>query len=428
MKKKKIALVGLGYVGLPLAVAYAENGYKVIGYDESATKIEAYCSGADPTGELSQDGLLTMKTIHFTHNEKDLSEADYIIVAVPTPVGTAHVPDLKPLENASSTVGRNMKCGAVVIYESTVYPGVTEDICVPILEKESGMAMGSEFRVGYSPERINPGDKTNTLQKITKIVSGNDPECVEEVAQLYESIISAGVYRAPSIKVAEAAKVIENAQRDVNIAFMNELSIMFHMMKIDTQEVLKAAGTKWNFLNFKPGLVGGHCISVDPYYLTYRSEELGYISQLILSARRINNMMGNYIAHETVKEMLRAGIDVAKSQVLIMGITFKENCPDLRNSKVFDIIDELISYGVTVRLIDPIADPIAVRNEYNLELECEAAVVSKVDTVLIAVAHDRYKSIEKDELLKFYRGTSRVLIDVKGIINDAEGAFRYWRL
>lgn len=428
MLKQKIAIVGLGYVGLPLAEAFTKQGHTVVGFDIDAEKIALYQMGKNSIGKQSE--FLNLNHILFTTDETKLKEMDFIIVAVPTPVELSNVPNLKPLEQASEIIGRNLKKGATVVYESTVYPGVTEEICVPILESISGLKLGDDFNVGYSPERINPGDKVNTLDKITKIVSGNNEKSLNSIAELYSQIIHAGVYRVNSIKVAEAAKVIENAQRDVNIAFMNELSIMFHIMGIDTKEVLNAAGTKWNFINFSPGLVGGHCISVDPYYLTYRSEELGYVSQLILSARRINNMMGNYIAHEAVKEMLRENINVSDAEVLILGVTFKEDCSDLRNSKVFDIIHELTSYGLKVYAADPIADCKEVKSEYGIDL-CEIDSVCKVQTIILAVAHEEYRELNIEKLYKLYKeDMPKVLIDVKGILNERklEKSIRYWRL
>lgn len=342
---ESLALVGLGYVGMPIAVEFAKRGVKVIGYDLNAAKIEIYKSGVDPTHEVG-DEVIKNTTVQFTSDESKLKEAKFHIVAVPTPVNDDHTPDLTPVEGASTILGRNLTKGSVVVFESTVYPGVTEDVCVPILERESGLKCGVDFKIGYSPERINPGDKVHRLNTIKKIVSGMDDETLDTVAKIYEIVVDAGVHRASSIKVAEAAKVIENSQRDINIAFMNELSIIFNKMGIDTKSVLEAAGTKWNFLNFRPGLVGGHCIGIDPYYLTYKAEMLGYHSQIILSGRRINDDMGKYIAENVVKNLIKAEKTVKGAKVAILGFTFKENCPDTRNSKVFDIVKELREYGI----------------------------------------------------------------------------------
>ena len=353
-KKESLSLVGLGYVGMPIAVAFAKK-INVIGFDLNKEKIDLYKSGVDPTREVG-DEAIKATAVQFTANEEDLRKARFHIVAVPTPVYEDHTPDLTPVEGASRILGRNLTKGSVVVFESTVYPGVTEDVCVPILEKESGLKCGVDFKVGYSPERINPGDKVHRLETITKIVSGMDEETLELVAKVYELVVAAGVHRAPCIKVAEAAKVIENSQRDVNIAFMNELSIIFNKMGIDTKSVLEAAGTKWNFLKFTPGLVGGHCIGVDPYYLTYKAEDLGYHSQIILSGRRINDSMGKYVAENCIKTLIKVDKHVKNARVAILGFTFKENCPDTRNSKVFDIVKELREYGIEPVIADPIAD------------------------------------------------------------------------
>ncbi|MEO6422397.1 MAG: nucleotide sugar dehydrogenase [Candidatus Nitrotoga sp.] len=378
-----VAVVGLGYVGLPLAVEFGKK-QRTIGFDLSATKIESYRRHIDPTGELSTENLQAATQLTVSSDPSELSLADYIVIAVPTPVDSAHQPDFSPLVGASETVGKHMKRGAIIIYESTVYPGATEEICIPVLEKNSGMAWKKDFHVGYSPERINPGDKERTLTSIVKIVSGDDTNTLEQVAKLYENIISAGVHRASSIKVAEAAKVIENTQRDLNIALINELAIIFDKLEIDTLQVLQAAGTKWNFLPFRPGLVGGHCIGVDPYYLTHKADMIGYHPQVILAGRRINDGMAKFIAEKTVKEMIQAGLNVKGSKVNILGLTFKENCPDLRNSKVMDIIHELRSYGVDVNIHDPVATCKDALHEYGLELvtwenlPCAEALIAAV--------------------------------------------------
>jgi UDP-N-acetyl-D-galactosamine dehydrogenase len=427
----KIAITGMGYVGLPLAVAFAENGIDIIGFDINQEKINKYKNGEDPTNEIGKDRLAKISNIKYTADEKDLKEADFHIVAVPTPVGKNNVPDLDPVTGASRTVGRNLKEGSIVVYESTVYPGVTEEVCVPILEEESGLVCGEDFKVGYSPERVNPGDKVNTVETIVKVVSGMDEESLEVIAKVYESIIKAGVHRAPSIKVAEASKIIENSQRDVNIAFMNELAMIFDKMDIDTQSVLEAAGTKWNFLNFYPGLVGGHCIGVDPYYLTYRSEELGYISQLILNGRRINDQMSNFVAEKIVKKMIESNVKVNGAKVLVMGLTFKENVPDLRNSKVADLINRLEEYHVNVKVTDPIADPDEAVREHGIELQ-DINDISDADAVVVAVNHDQYNEMELEEFKKFYKDDvdKPVFIDVKSIFDKfaAEKMYNYWRM
>jgi UDP-N-acetyl-D-galactosamine dehydrogenase len=427
----KIAITGMGYVGLPLAVAFAENGIDIIGFDINQDKINKYKNGEDPTNEIGRDRLAKISNIKYTAAENDLKEADFHIVAVPTPVGKNNVPDLDPVTGASRTVGRNLKEGSIVVYESTVYPGVTEEVCVPILEEESKLVCGEDFKVGYSPERVNPGDKVNTVETIVKVVSGMDEESLEVIAKVYERIIKAGVHRAPSIKVAEASKIIENSQRDVNIAFMNELSMIFDKMDIDTQSVLEAAGTKWNFLNFHPGLVGGHCIGVDPYYLTYRSEELGYISQLILNGRRINDQMSNFVAKKIVKKMIESNVKVNGAKVLITGLTFKENVPDLRNSKVTDLINRLEEYHVNVKVTDPIADPEEAVREHGIELQ-DINDIRDVDAVVVAVNHDQYNEMELDEFKKFYKDNidKPVFIDIKSIFDkvEAEKMYNYWRL
>jgi UDP-N-acetyl-D-galactosamine dehydrogenase len=427
----KIAITGMGYVGLPLAVAFAENGIDIIGFDINQKKINKYKKGEDPTNEIGEKRLAKISNIKYTADENDLKDADFHIIAVPTPVGKNNVPDLDPVTGASRTVGRNLKDGSIIVYESTVYPGVTEEVCVPILEKESGLVCGEDFKVGYSPERVNPGDKVNTVETIVKVVSGMDEESLEVIAEVYESIIKAGVHRASSIKVAEASKIIENSQRDVNIAFMNELSMIFDKMDIDTQSVLEAAGTKWNFLNFYPGLVGGHCIGVDPYYLTYRSEELGYISQLILNGRRINDQMSNFVAEKIVKKMIESNVKVNGAKVLVMGLTFKENVPDLRNSKVADLINRLKEYHVNVQVTDPIADPEEAIREHEIELQ-DINDISDADAVVVAVNHAQYNEMELEEFKKFYKDDidRPVFIDIKAIFDrvEAEKMYDYWRM
>jgi len=423
-----IGVVGLGYVGLPLAVEFGKK-FHTIGVDLSEEKVAHYRRHCDPTGEVATEDLRAAVHLTCTTDASQLAACDFIIVAVPTPVDAAHQPDFGPLIGASTSVGRHMKKGAIVVYESTVYPGATEEVCIPLLEKHSGMKWKEDFFVGYSPERINPGDKEHTLTRILKVVSGDTPETLEKVAALYESIITAGVYRASSIKVAEAAKVIENTQRDLNIALMNELALIFHKIGIDTLEVLRAAGTKWNFLPFRPGLVGGHCIGVDPYYLTYKADMLGYHPQVILAGRRINDGMGKYIAEQTVKEMIAAGSQIKGAKVLVLGLTFKENCPDLRNSRVIDVIRELESYGVEVHVHDPIADPREAEHEYGITLKSWEALPT-ADGIVAAVAHRQF--IERP--LADYRAKVNgrgALIDVKGIFDPdaARAAFaRFWRL
>lgn len=429
-KQEKMALVGLGYVGMPIAVAFSKK-VNVIGFDLNSKKIEAYKSGFDPTNEVGDEAIRNC-SVEFTSNEVKLVEAKFFIVAVPTPVNADHTPDLSPVESASRIVGRNLSKGAVVVYESTVYPGVTEDICIPILEKESGLVCGEDFKIGYSPERINPGDKVHRLETIVKVVSGMDEETLDVVAKTYELVVEAGVHRAESIKVAEAAKVIENSQRDINIAFMNELSIIFAKMGIDTKAVLEAAGTKWNFLKFTPGLVGGHCIGVDPYYLTYKAEALGYHSQVILAGRRINDDMGRYVAENVVKNLIKADIPVKNAKVLVMGLTFKENCPDVRNTKVIDIIEELKTYGIESLVCDPQADVEEVKAVYGIDL-CNYSEVDALDAIVLAVAHNEFLNIKQEELLDKFatkEPNRKVLVDVKGILDKraVEDKCAYWRL
>ncbi len=421
-----IAIVGLGYVGLPLAVEFGKQ-FQTIGFDLSADKIAAYSEFRDPTGEVSTDNLRAAAKLECTSDPRRLASADFLIVAVPTPVDAAHQPDFGPLIGASTTVGQHMQRGAVVIYESTVYPGATEEVCIPVLEKHSAMRWQTDFHVGYSPERINPGDKEHTLTKIIKVVSGDDATTLEKVAQLYESVITAGVHRASSIKVAEAAKVIENTQRDLNIALMNELAIIFDKIGISTADVLAAAGTKWNFLKFSPGLVGGHCIGVDPYYLTHKADMLGYHPQVILAGRRINDGMGKFIAEKTVKLMLESGSGIKGAKVNVLGLTFKENCPDLRNSKVPDIITELQSYGIEVTMHDPLADATEAMHEYGLTLTAWKDLPA-ADAVVIAVAHDAYRQRGATEITE-QLSAAGCIIDVKSLFgHSAFGARKVWTL
>ena len=429
--EEKISLVGLGYVGMPIAVAFSKK-VKVVGFDLNAKKIELYKNGIDPTNEVGNEAIKAC-TVDFTADESKLKEAKFHIVAVPTPVNDDHTPDLTPVEGASEIVGRNLQKGSIVVYESTVYPGVTEDVCVPILERESGLKCGVDFKVGYSPERINPGDKVHRLETITKIVSGMDEETLDEVAKVYELVVEAGVHRAESIKVAEAAKVIENSQRDINIAFMNELSIIFNKMGIDTQSVLKAAGTKWNFLKFYPGLVGGHCIGVDPYYLTYKAEEMGYHSQIILSGRRINDDMGKYVAESTVKNLIKADVSIKNAKIAILGFTFKENCPDTRNTKIVDIYNELKEYGITAEIADPAADADEAKRLYGIRF-VDMASIKDCDAVILAVAHEQFKDLSAadfDKMFKAGDNSQKVLVDIKGLLDrkayEAAG-YNYWRL
>ena len=427
-KKTKLSLVGLGYVGMPIAVAFAKK-INVIGYDLNEKKIELYKNGIDPTNEVGNDTIKETK-VEFTSDSSRLREARFHIVAVPTPVNADHTPDLSPVEGASKILGRNLTKGSIVVFESTVYPGVTEDVCVPILEQESGLKCGIDFKIGYSPERINPGDKVHRLETITKIVSGMDEKTLETVAKVYELVVEAGVYKAPNIKVAEAAKVIENSQRDINIAFMNELSIIFNKMGIDTLSVLKAAGTKWNFLNFRPGLVGGHCIGVDPYYLTYKAEMLGYHSQIILSGRQINDDMGKYVAENCVKKLIKANKTVKNARVAILGFTFKENCPDTRNTKVIDIVNELKEYGIVPVISDPVADVAEANRLYGIDL-ISMNNIKNMDAVILAVAHDAFSSFKLADIDKFYSDGTKVLLDIKGIFDRSEyenAGYSYWRL
>ncbi len=427
--QEKIAMTGLGYVGMPIAVAFSKK-VDVIGFDMNEHKINQYKNGIDPTREVGDEAVAAC-SVDFTTDEARLREAKFHIVAVPTPVNADHTPDLTPIEGASRTLGRNLARGSIVVFESTVYPGVTEDVCVPILEAESGLKCGVDFKVGYSPERINPGDKVHRLENIVKIVSGMDEETLEEVAKVYELVVEAGVYRAESIKVAEAAKVIENSQRDINIAFMNELSIIFNKMGIDTRSVLNAAETKWNFLKFSPGLVGGHCIGVDPYYLTHKAELMGYHSQIILSGRRINDDMAKYVAENLVKSLIAADTPVKGARVAVLGFTFKENCPDPRNTKVIDIVKELQEYGIEPVVADPVADVREAYLAYGIEFT-DIKEIRDMDAVILAVAHEEYKSLTQDDFKKLYRTDVRkVLVDVKAILDRGEyeaAGYVYWRL
>ena len=425
---RSVAVVGLGYVGLPIAVAFGKQA-TVIGFDVNTTKVKELQNGIDRTGEVSEQDLKSSQ-VRYTSEPADLKAADFIIVAVPTPINESLQPDLKALRMCSETIGANLSPGAIVVYESTVYPGVTEEICLPILEKKSGLKGGVDFKVGYSPERINPGDKEHTLEKITKVVAAQDAESLEIVAETYGRVVKAGIHRAPSIKVAEAAKVIENTQRDLNIALMNELALIFHRLGIDTKSVLDAAGTKWNFLKFSPGLVGGHCIGVDPYYLTAKAESVGYHPQVILSGRRINNGMGKFVAEHTMKLLAQLGRPVTELKVGVLGLTFKENVPDLRNSKVPDIVNELREYGVQVLVHDPMAEREEAVAEYGIHL-ADWNQMRDLDGIVVAVAHQHYKEMTTTSLLQLLRSnTHGVVVDVKSILIPSEivGSIKYWRL
>jgi len=427
---KRVAVVGMGYVGLPLALAFGRK-VSTVGFDVSPEKISAYGKGYDPTGEMADELFVRAEQLNYTTDATKIANADFIVVAVPTPVDEGHKPDLTPVIRATETVGRNLKKGAIVIFESTVYPGVTEEVCVPILERESGLKCGDDgFKVGYSPERVNPGDKVNTLESIVKVVSGQDADTLEQVACLYELVIEAGVHRAATIKVAEAAKVIENTQRDLNIALINELSIIFDKMDIDTLDVLEAAGSKWNFLPFRPGLVGGHCIGVDPYYLTHKAEILGYHPQVILAGRRINDGMSAYIAQQTIKQMIQAGACIKDSKVVVLGLTFKENCPDLRNSKVADVISELEEFGCIVSVHDPLAESGDAKHEYGISLTEWSDLPDGADAVVIAVGHCDYLDKSIDTLLVSLK-PGGVVVDVKSMLNRgdvANAGYKLWRL
>ena len=423
-----IAVIGLGYVGLPLAVEFGKK-FRTLGFDLHAEKVAAYGRHVDPTGEVSSADLKAATQLTCSTDPKIIAEADFIIVAVPTPVDDAHQPDFTPLVKSSESVGRHIKKGAIVVYESTVYPGATEEVCIPIIEKHSGLKWKQDFFVGYSPERINPGDKEHTLTKILKIVSGDSPATLDKVAALYEKIIVPGVHRASSIKAAEAAKVIENTQRDLNIALMNELSVIFHRIGIDTLEVLKAAGTKWNFLPFRPGLVGGHCIGVDPYYLTHKAEKLGYTPQVILAGRRINDSMGKFVAEQTVKEMIAADLPVKGADVIVLGMTFKENCPDLRNSKVIDVVNELRSFGARVHVHDPIAESSECEHEYGIKLT-PWEQLPRASAIVAAVAHKQYAEMGLKQIAA-KAVDKAVFTDVKAAYDPAEIAaqgLNGWRL
>ena len=429
-KEEKVALVGLGYVGMPIAVAFAKK-VDVIGFDLNKNKIEKYIEGIDPTNEVGDDAIKETNVI-FTSDECKLKEAKFIIVAVPTPVNQDKTPDLTPVISASRTVGRNLSKGSIVVYESTVYPGVTEDVCIPILEEESGLKYGEDFKVGYSPERINPGDRVHRLENITKIVSGSDEEALKEIQNIYDLVIEVGTYPVSTIKTAEAIKVVENSQRDINIAFMNELAMVFDKMGIDTNEVVDGMNTKWNSLGFRPGLVGGHCIGVDPYYFVYEAEKLGYHSQIILSGRKVNDGMGQFIADAAIKEMVLVGQTPKKSKVVVLGLTFKENCPDTRNSKVEDILLRLKEYGITPDIVDPWADEADAKKEYGVELK-DINEISDADCIIMAVAHDQFKSMTVDELKKLFKKDEKekVIIDVKGVLDKNEIAktgIHCWRL
>ena len=431
--KEKVSLVGLGYVGMPIAVAFAKKGIDVIGFDLNKAKIELYKSGIDPTKEVGDDAIKNT-TVFFTADETKLKEARFHIVAVPTPVNTDHTPDLTPVIGASRILGRNLTKGSIVVYESTVYPGVTEDVCVPILESESGLKCGVDFKIGYSPERINPGDKVHRLENITKIVSGMDAESLAVIKAVYDIVIEVGTYPVSNIKTAEAVKVVENSQRDINIAFMNELAMVFDRMGIDTNEVVDGMNTKWNALGFRPGLVGGHCIGVDPYYFTYEAEKLGYHSQIILNGRIVNDGMGKFVAESAVKQMINAGQAPKNSKVVIFGLTFKENCPDTRNSKVADIIKSLNDYGIEPIVVDPWASERDAMHEYGVTLT-KLEDVREADCIITAVAHNEFKAMSLDDIKAMYRSSlkdeEKVLIDVKGLysVKDLKASgLKYWRL
>ena len=429
--EEKIALVGLGYVGMPIAVSFAKK-VKVIGYDLNKEKINLYKQGIDPTKEVGNEGIKET-TVEFTDDEKKLREAKFIIVAVPTPVNTDHTPDLTPVVGASEIVGRNIKKGSIVVYESTVYPGCTEDVCIPILERESGLKCGIDFKIGYSPERINPGDKVHRLENIHKIVSGCDEEALNEIKNVYNLVIEVGTFSVSNIKTAEAVKVVENSQRDINIAFMNELAMVFDRMGIDTNEVVDGMNTKWNALGFRPGLVGGHCIGVDPYYFTYEAEKLGYHSQIILNGRIVNDSMGAYVADAAIKKMIFAGQAPKNSKVVILGLTFKENCPDTRNSKVEDIVKQLHTYGINPVVVDPWADKKDAMKEYGIELKT-LEEAHDADCIIVAVGHDEFKKMSLHEIKTYFKevdDSQKVLLDVKGLykVQDLKkSGISYWRL
>ena len=429
-KEEKLALVGLGYVGMPIAVAFAKKGINVIGFDLNKAKIELYKNGFDPTKEVG-DETIKKTTVQFTSEETKLKEAKFIIIAVPTPVNIDHTPDLTPIVGASEIVGRNLTKGSIVVYESTVYPGCTEDVCIPILEKESGLKCGVDFKIGYSPERINPGDKVHRLENIRKIVSGCDEESLKEIKNVYDIVIEVGTYPVSNIKTAEAVKVVENSQRDINIAFMNELAMVFNKMGIDTNEVVDGMNTKWNALGFRPGLVGGHCIGVDPYYFTYEAEKLGYHSQIILNGRIVNDNMGKFVAEQTIKQMILAGKAPKNSKVVILGLTFKENCPDARNSKVSDIIKTLKQYSIDPVVVDPWASENDAIREYGVKLT-KLEDIKNADCVIVAVAHNEFKAMSLEDIEKLFKpNEEKVLIDVKGLykVSDLNASgMKWWRL
>jgi UDP-N-acetyl-D-galactosamine dehydrogenase len=431
-RTESLALVGLGYVGMPIAVAFAKKGINVIGFDLNKEKIELYKNGNDPTKEVG-DEAIAQTTVQFTANEKELQKAKFIIVAVPTPVNTDHTPDLTPVIGASEIVGRNLTPGSIVVYESTVYPGCTEDVCIPILERQSGLKCGVDFKIGYSPERINPGDKVHRLENIHKIVSGIDEESLAEIKAVYDLVIEVGTHPVSNLRTAEAVKVVENSQRDINIAFMNELAMVFDRMDIDTNEVVDGMNTKWNALGFRPGLVGGHCIGVDPYYFTYEAEKLGYHSQIILNGRIVNDSMGAYVADAAIKKMIEAGQAPKRSKVVILGLTFKENCPDTRNSKVDDIIKQLNKYGIKPTVVDPWASERDAMHEYGVTLT-PIKDVSDADCVIVAVAHNEFRALSLTDIKKMFKSTpdeEKVLIDVKGLykIEDLKASgMQWWRL
>lgn len=430
--KESLALVGLGYVGMPIAIAFAKKGLSVIGFDLNQAKIDLYKSGVDPTNEVGDD-VIAQTTVQFTSDETSLKKARFIIVAVPTPVNTDHTPDLTPVIGASEIVGRNLAKGSIVVYESTVYPGCTENVCIPILERESGLKCGEDFKVGYSPERINPGDRVHRLENIHKIVSGMDEESLEEIKAVYDLVIEVGTFPVSNIRTAEAVKVVENSQRDINIAFMNELAMVFDRMDIDTNEVVDGMNSKWNALGFRPGLVGGHCIGVDPYYFTHEAEKLGYHSQIILNGRIVNDSMGAYVADAAVRKMIEAGQAPKKSKVVILGLTFKENCPDTRNSKVDDIIKQMNKYGIDPVVVDPWASESDAMNEYGVKLTTLESV-SGADCIIVAVAHNEFKEMGLEKVISLFRDVpadEKVLVDVKGLydIKDLKlSGVRWWRL
>ena len=429
-QEEKLSLIGLGYVGMPIAVEFAKKGIKVIGFDLNKEKINLYKSGIDPTHEVGDEAIKTTK-VEFTSDEKELQKAKFHIVAVPTPVNVDHTPDLTPVIGASEILGRNLTRGSIVVYESTVYPGCTEDVCIPILEKQSGLKCGVDFKIGYSPERINPGDKLHRLQNIHKIVSGMDKESLEEIQNVYNIVVEVGTHAVSNIRTAEAVKVVENSQRDINIAFMNELAMVFDKMDIDTNEVVDGMNTKWNALGFRPGLVGGHCIGVDPYYFTYQAEKLGYHSQIILNGRIVNDNMGKFVADATIKELIKAGKAPKLSKVVILGLTFKENCPDIRNSKIEDIIRRLGEFGIVPTVVDPWANAKEAKKEYGVEL-VDIRDVKDADCIIVAVAHKEFKELSLSDIDKmFKKDSAKVLIDVKGLYKIGElkkSGFIWWRL